>query len=69
MIVLFNKSDLLKEKKQSIWIKDYQVFLQDLVLYEQSLKSDFSKSLCLSLDTFYKDLPNFYVSSLTGEGL
>lgn len=70
-MVIFNKSDAVEnqQKRQIAWMKNYEEFLKALTETEQNIKTDFSKSICLSLDSFYKDLPCFYVSSLSGEGL
>ena len=50
-------------------MKDYQSFLDSLSENSQSMRSDFSKSLCLALDKFYDQISAIYVSSLTTEGL
>lgn len=69
LIVLISKADLLKERSQIEWMKDYQKLLNSLQSGNQSLRSNFSKSLCLALDKFYQTTKALYVSALTQEGL
>lgn len=65
LAVLFNKSDKLKQNKLKEWLTNYDVMLEDLKK-EDNYLSCFSRSLCLSMDEFYKDLKYFYVSSFNG---
>lgn len=49
-------------------MEDYDEFLKDLKQYDELYLSSLSRSLCLGLDEFYKQLEFDFVSSLTGEG-
>ena len=69
--ILFNKSDLVKkeDRRLGLWVKDYDIFLEDLKGFKGSYLSSLSRSLCFALDDFYNELRFFFVSSLTQEGM
>lgn len=67
LLMVFNKFDIAVDDAKCIeWLKDYDSFLSDLKQESEGYINSLSRSLCLALDKFYKDLPHIAVSSLTG---
>lgn len=50
------------------WIKDFEMF-QAAVENDTSYSSSLSRSLCLVLDEFYRNMPAVGVSAITGAGM
>ena len=50
------------------WINDFEVF-QAAVENDTSYSSSLSRSLCLVLDEFYRNMPAVGVSAITGAGM
>lgn len=70
LMVMFNKADSEPtDRSVENWLQNYDTFLTALREHTSAYINSLSRSLCLALDTFYKDLPYAFVSSLTGIGL
>lgn len=72
MVVVFNKTDVVKGDFLFQWIDDFEVFLD--ALHAQSSENggyidELTKSMSLALEEFYKTLRTAAVSAQTGEGI
>ena len=67
MIVVFNKSDIGDAEKINGWLKNFDKMLA-AIEKDKTYLASLSRSLCLALDEFYKNLNTVALSSLTGEG-
>ena len=67
MIVVFNKSDIGDSKKVMSWLENFEEMLK-AIDKDNSYLSSLSRSLCLVLDEFYRNLNCVAVSSISGAG-
>eukprot|EP01017_Pseudomicrothorax_dubius_P044187 TRINITY_DN7447_c0_g1_i3.p1 TRINITY_DN7447_c0_g1~~TRINITY_DN7447_c0_g1_i3.p1 ORF type:complete len:317 (+),score=50.76 TRINITY_DN7447_c0_g1_i3:118-1068(+) len=67
VLTVINKADVSDTAKIKQWTTDYDAYLEALSK-EETYLSDLSKSMCLSLDEFYKDLDMAPFGSLDGFG-
>lgn len=67
LVLVMNKADLVNPDYCVSWMKDYEE-LQNALDKQSDYISSFSRSLCLTLEEFYKTVRNCYVSAKTGEG-
>jgi len=67
LLVLFNKIDILDHSYALKWMKDYEAFEASLAK-EESYLSALSRSMCLVLEEFYKQVEACGVSATTGKG-
>jgi GTPase SAR1 family protein len=68
-VLVFNKTDVLPCDFAKEWMSEFDVFLEALKPEESGYMASLSRSLCLSMEEFYKQLRTCGVSSLTGDGL
>ena len=69
IMLIFNKADVEKDNQEvQNWLTDYDSFLKAISSRGTGYLGSLSRSLCLALDTFYKDLNYLFVSSITGAG-
>eukprot|EP01080_Neovahlkampfia_damariscottae_P003242 gene3242-5685_t len=68
IIIVLNKSDVLKPDFILKWMNDFELF-QDAVQNETSYSSTLAGSMSLVLDEFYKNLTAVGVSAMTGSGI
>jgi GTPase SAR1 family protein len=67
LIIVFNKKDIVSEDQCFGWMSDYENFMDSLD-NETEYISSFSRSMCLVLEEFYKNIKYVAVSSKTGDG-
>ena len=67
LILVFNKKDIVSEEQCFSWMSDYENFMDSLD-NETEYISSFSRSMCLVLEEFYKNIKYVAVSSKTGDG-
>ena len=67
LILVFNKKDVVSEEMCFEWMRDYDSFMDSLD-NETEYISSFSRSLCLVLEEFYKNVKYVAVSSKSGDG-
>eukprot|EP01016_Furgasonia_blochmanni_P026760 TRINITY_DN2833_c0_g1_i22.p1 TRINITY_DN2833_c0_g1~~TRINITY_DN2833_c0_g1_i22.p1 ORF type:complete len:329 (-),score=38.51 TRINITY_DN2833_c0_g1_i22:252-1238(-) len=65
--VVLNKCDVGDAEKVKVWMEDYEKYLEALE-GDQRYLSCLSRSMCLVLDEFYKNLNAVAVSSVSGFG-
>eukprot|EP00850_Spirogloea_muscicola_P020149 SM000208S06319 [mRNA] locus=s208:124929:127604:+ [translate_table: standard] len=65
LLLAFNKTDVAKHE---FAVEDFEAF-QAAIEHDTSYTSQLSRSLCLVLDEFYKNLKNVGVSAITGAGM
>jgi len=68
IIIVFNKVDVAPHEFAVSWMKDFEEFEASLE-QDQSYTSSLSRSMCLLLEEFYKNLNSCGVSAVTGLGL
>ncbi|KAH8388701.1 hypothetical protein KR200_003274 [Drosophila serrata] len=66
-LVALNKIDLMDCSFIQEWMTDFVVY-QDALEQETSFVSNLARTMSLTLDTFYENLPNCGISSKTGVG-
>eukprot|EP01016_Furgasonia_blochmanni_P026759 TRINITY_DN2833_c0_g1_i2.p1 TRINITY_DN2833_c0_g1~~TRINITY_DN2833_c0_g1_i2.p1 ORF type:complete len:423 (-),score=66.94 TRINITY_DN2833_c0_g1_i2:252-1520(-) len=67
LVVVLNKCDVGDAEKVKVWMEDYEKYLEALE-GDQRYLSCLSRSMCLVLDEFYKNLNAVAVSSVSGFG-
>jgi hypothetical protein len=67
LILVFNKKDVVNEEQCFNWMSDYENFMDSLD-NETEYISSFSRSMCLVLEEFYKNIKYVAVSSKSGDG-
>ncbi|OAF66942.1 GPN-loop GTPase 1 [Intoshia linei] len=67
-LMIFNKVDMESSEIAIEWVKDFEKFL-DATDKDTSYMSSFNRSLCLSISSFYEEIPHASLSCTTGEGI
>jgi hypothetical protein len=68
LLVVFNKTDILKHDFAIEWMQDFDAF-EDAIRTSSNYMANFTQSLGLMLEEFYKNLNCVGVSAVTGLGI
>lgn len=68
MVMVFNKSDVQDCSYAFEWMEDFEKF-QDALVEEKGFLVDYTRSLNLALEKFYRNFRSVAVSAVTGSGM